>query len=215
MTLQPDRSREQNRRRAVAKRYKALGYEVIERPVPERLPEFLRDAAPDLIAYSESDNVVIEVKKHASLKGANDLVDLADRVSSHPDWRFELVVLDDGDDAQPDTSEAAFQRLLDEVKRVTGLKLYDIAFVYLTAVLGRTARDLAKAHGIKGKQKTDRAVLEELGFKGAVPQDAVEESLAAFSVRDSLVHAPGLTPDVSEEGVNALVRLCEHLRRLR
>lgn len=215
MTLQPNRSREQNRRKAVAERYKSLGYEVTELPVADRLPEFLRDVAPDIVACSESDNVVIEVKKHASLKGSNDLVNLADRVSGHPDWRFELVVLDDDDDDQADISEAAFEQLISEAGRVSSLKLFDVAFVYLTAVLGRTAQEVAKKHGIKGNYATDQALLEKLGFKGVVPQEVVEEALAAFSVRNSLVHASGERPGASEESVKALMRLCECLRRLR
>ena len=211
MTPEPDRSSEDRKQKAVARKYRALGYSVDERPAPERLPDFLQGAAPDIVARSEADNVIIEIRTRASLKGSNDLVTLAERVSGRPDWRFELVVLGNGDGQQA-SSEAAFDHMLERVKAVSSLKLFDVAYVYLAAVLVTAAQEAARRHGMKPGRKTDRSLLDELGFKGILPAEVVEASLAALATRDAIVHAVEAEGSVSEDDVAALTRLCERLR---
>ena len=214
MTLQPDQDREHRAQKTVARRYKSLGYDVVEHPAPDRLPSFLWGVTPDIVAQSESDNVIIEVKRHASLKGSNDLVNLADRISGHPNWRLELVVLGDRESDQSANSEVNFSHLLEKVKLASSIKLFDVAHVYLTAILVGTAYGIARRYGVKVRHKVDRALLEDLGFHGILPQDVVEASLAALSVRNSVAHASGEMASVSEEDVEALVRLCERMRQL-
>lgn len=77
----------------VAQKYRLLGYEVEENPDSALLPEFMRGVRPDILARSKLDNVVVEVKEGSALKGSNDIVGIARRISEHPEWRFELVVL--------------------------------------------------------------------------------------------------------------------------
>jgi hypothetical protein len=111
MMVQVDRVIERSTQRRVTRKYKTLGYEVLENPGPDLLPDFMQGVAPDIIARSSSDNVVIEVKGHASLKGSNDLVGIAERVSGHPDWRFELVVVDEAGDSVS-ASDADYERVV-------------------------------------------------------------------------------------------------------
>ena len=70
----------------IAREYRLLGYDVVEHPTSDGLPEFMVGAISDIVARSASDNVVIEVKRHGSLKGSNDLVNIAERVSKHLSW---------------------------------------------------------------------------------------------------------------------------------
>lgn len=212
--LQPDRTRERGRQKAVARKYKSLGYDVTERPTPDLLPEFLQGMTPDVVARSESDNVVIEVKRHAALKGSNDLVNLADRISKHPNWRFELVVLDDDENDWAPTSGVLFEQMLESARHASSMKLFNAAYVLLTAILGGVIEAIAKRRGVRIEHKSAKALLESLGFKGVVPQDLVEESLAAFATRNSVVHALGEKTDVSENDVEALASLCERLKQL-
>lgn len=89
-----------------------------------------------------------------------------------------------------------------------------MAYVYLTTILVGAAREIAWRRGIKTLHKVDRILLEDLGFKGIVPQDVVKASLTALSTRDSVFHVSGEMANVSEEDVEALVRLCERMRQL-
>lgn len=212
---QPDQDRERRAQKTVARRYRSLGYDVVERPVADRLPNFLQDVTPDIIARSEADNVVIEVKRHASLKGSNDLIDLADRISGHPSWRFELVVLEDRENDQSGSSEIEFNSVMDKVKLAGSVKLFGMAYVYLTTVLIESADEIARRYGVKARHKTDRILLEDLGFRGILPQEVVESSLAALSKRNSVVHISDEMASVSEADVEALARLCERMRQLK
>ena len=84
---------EKRKLRSIARQYERDGYRVT---VPERggdLPAFLQGFTPDLIAESEGDRVVIELKRSDAVPGSNELRDLAERVSGEPGWRFELVTL--------------------------------------------------------------------------------------------------------------------------
>jgi len=125
-----------------------------------------------------------------------------------------LVVLGDRESDQSANSEVNFSHLLEKVKLASSIKLFDVAYVYLTAILVGTAYGIARRYGVKVRHKVDRALLEDLGFHGILPQDVVEASLAALSVRNSVAHASGEMASVSEEDVEALVRLCERMRQL-
>ena len=140
--------------RRVARQYKALGYDVLEQPASELLPAFMQGVRPDIVARSTSDNVVIEVKTPASLKGSNNFVGIAERVSHHPDWRFELVVL--GEEERLDRSEADHERLLATVRVAVEAGQTEVAYAFLVDVVVETARHLAGVHGIRPGGKSDR-----------------------------------------------------------
>lgn len=212
MIVQVERVTERSAQRRVARKYRTLGYEVLENPGPDLLPDFMRGVAPDIVARSSSDNVVIEVKGHASLKGSNDLVGIAERVSGHPDWRFELVVVDEADDSGP-ASDADYERVVGRVQATMSHQMFDVAFVYLVNVLVRTARDLAKKHGVSFTNKADRNLFLDLGFRGSLPNDLLELCLSALSTRNCLAHAPeGNSPSMAD--VQSLLQLCGTLKQL-
>jgi hypothetical protein len=214
MMTQIDQNTEARAQKKVARKYKTLGYDVLENPDPDLLPEFMRGTAPDIIARSKSDNVVIEVKNHASLKGSNDLINIAERVSGHPDWRFELVVLDDNEKDQLANSGMEYERLLEKVQIATSVQLFDVAYVYLVSVLLKTARDLAEKYNIKQDGKSDGNLLVDLGFKGVLPKELLQQCLSSLSRRNELVHSRDETEDPSEDDLKGLLRLSEQLKQL-
>lgn len=205
-----DQSPERKERHKVARRYKRLGYEVQENPGPDLLPDFMRGVTPDLVARSQADNVVVEIKQHRALKGSNTLVGIAERVSGHPEWRFELVVLEDASEAP--LSDAGFQNVLGAVQTATTNGLSGMACIYAATVLAQTVRDLAKRNRISSWNKSDRSLVAELGFKGILPDDLVERCLSALALRDDLAHAGGNLPGLSDDDVQDLVRSCGMLR---
>lgn len=210
---QVDHMTELAAQKRLARKYKVLGYDVQENPGPDRLPDFMRGAAPDIVARSLSDNVVIEIKRHASLKGSNDIIGIAERVSGHPDWRFELVVLEDEHDNGV-SSEVDYQKLLEKVHAATSNRLFDMAFVYLVNVLVQTARDLANKSGVSVSDRGDRTLFLDMGFKGILPNGLVEQCLSALSMRNHLAHAHTGTASPLEKEVQGLLRLCEEVRGL-
>lgn len=198
----------------IARKYKLLGYEVLENPEADRLPEFMRGVTPDIVAQSKSDNVVIEVKQHSSLKGSNDLIGIAQRVSDHPGWRFELVVLDEDEQMRSARPAMDHDSLLKKVQLATSARLPDMAYAYLTDVLVTVARDLAGQYNVKFKDKSDRSLFADLSFKGVLPEALAEECLSALSTRNNLLHRLDDNGTPSEADLQRLLRLCEQLKGL-
>ena len=60
-------SRERQRARAIAEEYRSRGYEVIEQPSPEQLPEFLAGYHPDVLVRKGDEAIIVEVKSRSSL----------------------------------------------------------------------------------------------------------------------------------------------------
>lgn len=199
--------------RRLARKYKVLGYDVHENPGPDRLPDFMRDAAPDIVARSSSDNVVIEIRRHAALKGSNEIVGIAELVSGHADWRFELVVLED-EHAKAVSSETDYRSLLEKVHAATSARLFDMAFIYLVNVLVQTARDLARRNDVPAGDRGDRTLFLDMGFRGVLPDTLVERCLSALSMRNDLAHAHTGPVGASEKEVQELLKLCEEVRGL-
>jgi uncharacterized protein YutE (UPF0331/DUF86 family) len=211
---QPNLETDLRAQKKVARKYKALGYDVLENPRSNFLPDFLDDLTPDIVARSNADNVIIEVKRHASLKGSNDLLKIAESVSNHPGWRFELVVLDDAPSNKLADQDVDLDRIIKKVNLAVSMKLYDLAYVYLTDVIIRLAYDLAHAHRVKSKDRTDRDILMDLAFKGILPDNLLQNILNALSARNEFVHAADDAKEASERDVAGLLELCETLSDL-
>jgi hypothetical protein len=207
-----DQRSESSSQGKIVTKYRRLGYEVVEHPSADDLPGFMHGVQPDIVARSKADNVVIEVKKSGALKGANELVSIADRILGHPDWRFELVVLDDEENDRSSTSRANFGKAVENARKAISLKLFDLSYIYLCEVLAGIAREVARASGLKVGNKTDRDLFHDLGFRGIIPQEMIEASLTVLSVRNRISHGIDNGPDVSEQDVRGVLDLCEGMR---
>ena len=93
------------RARAIAEEYRSKGYEVIEEPAQEQLPDFLSGYHPDLLIRKGDEARVVEVKSRAALAKEPQIRDLARLLHTKPNWNFELVIL--GEKEQMRTPEGA------------------------------------------------------------------------------------------------------------
>lgn len=76
----------------VAREYRKQGYRVVVEPQGEQLPEFLAAFRPDLIAQSDHETVVVEIKSRHSLSMSPEMEALAAAIQQREGWRFELIV---------------------------------------------------------------------------------------------------------------------------
>ena len=88
---------EKQRAHAIAEEYRSKGYEVIEGPAPEQLPDFLSGYKPDLLIRKGDEAVVVKVKSRSSLAKDPQVRDLARLLQAKPGWNFELVVVGEGE----------------------------------------------------------------------------------------------------------------------
>jgi Holliday junction resolvase len=87
------RNTEHSKIRQVAKDYEKNGYKVIIEPRGSDIPTFIKNYQPDLIATSDKDNVVVEVKTRTDFATIERLRDIADIINKRENWRFELIQL--------------------------------------------------------------------------------------------------------------------------
>jgi hypothetical protein len=208
---QDDQDSERPARRRIARKYRSLGYEVLEQPEADLLPDFMRDVAPDLIARGGADNVVIEVKRNASLKGSNDLVRIVALVAGRPDWRVELVALDDDDIDEADDADIDLDGVNEKVTAAIKAGLPDVAYVYLAGIVVSTARDLAEIHRIRSDNKSDHDLFADLALRGIIPPALLQQCLDMLAARDGFVQASG-EDNAPEAALQTFLYLCEQLR---
>jgi len=198
----------------VARKYRLLGYDVLENPPAEKLPKFLRDVSPGIVARSQADNVVVEIKRNAALKGSNELVRVAESVAAQPDWRLELVVLDDPQIGAADGGADDFAHVKDMAERAMRSGQHEVAFVFVTAFLVRLAQEIVRSQKIKPKDATDRGLFIDLGFAGVLPDELVHKALQAISARDEFLHGPVKTLNITRNSLTELLDLCDQVRLL-
>jgi hypothetical protein len=75
----------------LAAEYNRRGYKTIVRPRDDEIPRFLQAVEPDLVATSDNDSVVVEVKFKESAVRDPKIAAIAKAVANRPGWRFELV----------------------------------------------------------------------------------------------------------------------------
>ena len=86
--------REEEKIKDLAKDYEKKGYQVFANPSQHDTPTFLAEMGfrPDLIATSENENLIIEVKSSQSLSTIKNIENIASRINKEPGWDFILVL---------------------------------------------------------------------------------------------------------------------------
>lgn len=189
------------RRRQIAARYRKQGYRVIAPSTSTALPAFLGGFRPDLIVERDNDHVVVEVKRSRSLKGTNELTELAERVASVPGWRLELVVMPSGDEPGDEPGETPGREWLARMLAPGS----DVARhgVYLVEVMAWLIRRIATAHRVsRAGEKTTGSLASELAYKGVIDQGLLDRIDQALTWRNSLMHgspASYVVQDMAED----------------
>lgn len=203
----PTDAAEKRKLRSIARQYERDGYRVT---VPERggdLPAFLQGFTPDLIAESERDRVVIELKRSDAVPGSNELRELAERVSGEPGWRFELVTLPPVERVVVPTAER-MEAIEDRARRAMSAGLNDMAYAYAWTAVEELLNDLALQHGLRAAKVPLGQAVRELVFCGIIPRETLDAVEQARAVRDRLMHAEQevMPSDANVERVLALGR---------
>jgi HEPN domain-containing protein len=199
----------------VANDYRRRGYTVMVEPRGHDLPEFLRDATPDLIAQNSSEHIVIEVKRSPHDVDREQLNLLSQRIASQPAWRF--VVMADGPDSHPESAEAT---LLDEQSIKNRFKEANVllelghpeaALLLAWGSVEALLRLLATREGAPSPRTDPAALLRTAASEGLVNKEEFASLNQAFRLRSVLVH--GLRPSSIDSAVEAN-RVTQSLSRI-
>jgi hypothetical protein len=208
-------SPERQRARALAEEYRSRGYEVIEKPSPAQLPDFLSGYHPDLLVRKGDETIVVEVKSRSSLAKDAQIRDLAQLLQTKPHWNFELVVVGEGERISAPEGARPFER--DDILRgiAAAEKLLDAGFSEAALLLAwstseATVRRLIEEEGIVLDHLNPPYILKQAVINGVITRDEYNFLTHVIKYRNALVHG-FKTIDFDPALVNELISRTKRL----
>ena len=207
---------EKQRARALAEEYRSKGYQVIESPSQDQLPDFLSSYRPDLLVQKGHEDVVVEVKSRASLAKNPRIRDLARLLQTKPRWNFELVVVSEKETLNTPEGIQPFERedILQEIQAAEKLFLSGAAAAALLLswpALEATVRLMTAAEGIV-PQLNPSALLEQAVSNGVISRGDYNFLMDTLKYRNALAHgfkAADFDLTLTKDLISTIKRLVE------
>jgi hypothetical protein len=211
-------SRELKRVNELASDYKKKGYRVVLPRSTDELPAFLRNTGylPDLLATSNEESFVIEVKSSQSTRELSQLSAVSDLVNSQDKWKFVLVLTNPRKAEEVSGgSDLSMERVRQYLEKSTmvqehdGQASTDAAFLFAWVAVETSLRLLYRS-------ESDESTASALTLiRNAVMDGRLERRNAQLlgdlmKVRSSLLHA-GNDRLPTNSDVNVLRRVTEGL----
>jgi uncharacterized protein YutE (UPF0331/DUF86 family) len=181
------------RTRAIAEEYRRRGYEVIEEPAQEQLPDFLSGYHPDLLIRKGDEARVVEVKSRAALTKEPQIRELARLLHTKPYWNFELVIV--GEEEQLRTPEGARPFDRDDIlqgiqasERLLELGFSEAALLLAWSSLEATVRLLAREEDIVLDRLDSLYILNQAVMHGVISRDEYNFLTKVMKYRNALAH---------------------------
>lgn len=190
----------------VAREYRKKGYEVKIEPRKENLPNFLSEFQPDLIAKSDKENVIIEIKSKEGLSKAEYLIKLAKSAQVKLGWRFELIIVNPKmsqidlfkENIKAFNENEILETLL-ESKRLINLRSLNASLLLCWSAVEGAMRLLAERNKITLKKDNPEYILKELFYLNLINFNEYNIINKGIILRNSIIHGfkiPELKTDV-------------------
>jgi Holliday junction resolvase len=211
------RNTEHSKIRQVAKDYEKNGYTVIIEPRGSQIPTFIKNYQPDLIATSDKDNVVVEVKTRTDFATIERLRDIADIINKREYWRFELIVTSSKQENQSESKRtnidheiSEIENNLKEVKTIAKQGLYSAAFILCWANLESLSRQLLLEDKRKLSNKMPLVLIKTLFSFGYLTRTDYEGLEKLFQIRNQIVHGYK-SSELDKKTTDRLIAITEKL----
>jgi len=192
----------------IAKEYTQKGYSVFTNLEFNNVPDFLKNYSPDIIAISENDKVVIEVKTKNSLSKSKDLESLANLIEQQEGWRFELVVTNSKqvvDMEREDSSLNEISKLLLDAEELLNIDYVKASYILTWSSLESIIRKKLKNENIKSEYNNPIQMIKNLYTFGLITRDEYDFLHNHFKLRNLVVHgfnAPSLDYQITKNLIN-------------
>ena len=189
---------ERERARAIAADYRRKGYEVIEAPSTEQLPDFLSGYQPDLIVRKGDEAIIVEVKTRSSLATYPQIRELAQMLEGEPGWTFELVAVSEGErliapeGARPFGREDILENTA-EVERLIDAGFTKASFLMAWSALEAAVRMVTEEEGALLGRLTPTYIVNQAVVNGVISRDDYDLLTDAMKYRNALVHGYKVT----------------------
>jgi hypothetical protein len=200
-----------------AEKYRSEGYDVVLMPSAGQLPPFAAGHDVDLLARKTDENVLVRVKAdRKALESDHALLRLAEAMAAQPDWRLDLVVLNEAPPAErlaPEATESPVETIQQSLARAE--QLADTGDWSVASILSWSAFEAAMRHagrsaGIEVRSGGPVYLLRALYSRGLLDRSEVDHLDQALKVRNALVH--GFTiPTLDPATARYVVRLARKL----
>ncbi len=206
---------ERQRVQDLAKEYRSKGYEVIEQPLLEQLPDFLSDYRPDLLIRRGTEAIVVEVKSRSSLTKSPQIRDLARVLQTKPGWKFELVMVGEEEDlntpegSHPFAREDAHHRL-EAVEKLLEAGSSEAALLLGWGAVEATVRLLAVDEGVELDRLAPSYLLKQAATNGVISREDYNFLMRVMKYRNALAHG-FKTVDFDSTIVRDLIKMTKNL----
>jgi hypothetical protein len=200
----------------IARQYRDQGYEVALQPRGEDLPESLDGLEPDLIARTDDETVIVQVKSREDLGRDHRLQHLAARIHEQPGWRLDFVVSSPQrwpDDVPTDALERNDSELRVLVQTASSLLLQgelEAAHLIAWSAMEGAMRELARQSVIELESKDPPFILKTLYSEGPLSRGDYKKLDESRRIRNAVAHGlrhESLTPRLVQFTVKATERL--------
>lgn len=187
-------------------RYQNEGYAVIRHPDADHLPPFAKDFGVDLMATRGDERVLIQVKHDRSALEADPNVPMqAGITNAHPGWRYDLIILNEGDplrritrDAREPSTEEIDEQLA-YVEKLVHAGDFRAACVFAWATLEAAMRHVASEIELYMPRKSPMELLRTMYGNGVLTKEHFDFLNRSFRVRTEIVH--GMVPPAVDAGL--------------
>jgi hypothetical protein len=173
--------------------YSRQGYEVLIEPSLQKLPDFLRTLAPDLIARRDGENIVVEIKT-SSPDSFEQVQRLASAVEHRPGWKLQVVYADLPDpEWEPPSNLPDTADLLTRVVSMDRVHGDDdqsrLQFLLLWSIIEAAARHKLSLHKIPPTRRiSSSALIKMLLTEGIIEEDDYAVLRRGLAVRNAIGH---------------------------
>lgn len=200
----------------IAKDYKSKGYLVNIEPESSKLPNFIKNFRPDIIALSDLDNVVIEVKSSDSKIDFKSLEELANIVNSKENWRFELVFTNPKNrlSIEKELNVIDLEKIKNRIVECEYLisnDYFDSSFLLAWATLEAAIKiklTSLNEHDVD-VNKPPLHLIKNLFSYGVINQSLLRKIEVLNQKRNALIH--GFEAEITKEFILNIIRLIENL----
>jgi hypothetical protein len=194
----------------IARQYRSEGYAVITHPDKDHLPGFAVGFDVDLLATRGDERVLVQIKSdRAKLQEDPRIPRLAEIANKEPGWRYDVIVLNEGDPFQRLTrgarepSNEEIEQSLRHVESLLQAGDARAALVFAWATLEAAMRHVASSAELSMPRTTPAELIRMLYGIGVLTRTEFELLRDSLRVRTEIVHGlvssevnPDLVPGV-------------------
>lgn len=209
--------RESEKIKELVREYKKKGFDVIMEPSEKQLPNFMRNLNyyPDLIATSDKERLVIEVKSSRTIAKAKDFSHIADYIRKQEGWDFILVMTNPKEKHDINTSGLVSSSehvidLFEQAEKILASGKSN-AFNNASFLIAWAGVEAAIRHFLISTYKTDhfkgvQTLMRDAVIYGIVSRKDGDFLESIINIRNSLVHGIQGTK-VFNKQVRRLIRI--------